>query len=455
MNESTAGSATGSIGDARLRRLALVLELEKQARHAASAAELGFVIVNETHNLTPYRQAVLWVAEEAGGRVVAMSGLAAPDRNAPFVVWMEKLLSQQASVDDRKVRPLLRTVLAEELREGWSTWLPPQVLLVPLPGPAGSAVGILLLARDEVWSQGDSVLLGTLGDAYGHAWKGLCGTLSWVDRLLARRRRVLLVVGAALIVLVLMPVRHSALAPAEVVAVDPALVRSSVEGVIDQVLVRPNQMVEAGQPLLLLDDARIANRLEVTRKAQEVAAAELRQASQQALFDAQSKAALAILRGRLEQHAAEVAYYESLLERVTLRAPRAGVVIFDNAQDLVGRPIAVGERVMTVADPAQAEVEIQLPVADAIELEAGALVRLFLNIDAYRPLDAELVHISYQAMLNPAGGYSYRLVASLAGDQPPPRIGLKGSAKVYGKRTVLGLYILRRPLSALRQWVGL
>jgi hypothetical protein len=35
-----------------------------------------------------------------------------------------------------------------------------------------------------------------------------------------------------------------------------------------------------------------------------------------------------------------------------------------------------------------------------------------------------------------------------------PILGLKGSAKVYGDKTVLGLYLLRRPMAVIRQWIG-
>ena len=34
------------------------------------------------------------------------------------------------------------------------------------------------------------------------------------------------------------------------------------------------------------------------------------------------------------------------------------------------------------------------------------------------------------------------------------RLGLHGTAKVYGEEVSLGYYLLRRPLSALRAWTG-
>src|SRR5689334_13296544 len=52
--------------DAQLFGLSTLVQLLKRARHAASAEELGFVMVNETHALLPYRQAALWQRNAAG-----------------------------------------------------------------------------------------------------------------------------------------------------------------------------------------------------------------------------------------------------------------------------------------------------------------------------------------------------------------------------------------------------
>lgn len=444
-----------SLGDARLRRFAMLMELEKKVRQAATRAEVGFLIVNETWNLARYRQAVLWEPGEGNGRVMSISGLASPDHNAPFVVWIRKLLAQRVTTGmDRGAQILDPATLSAEVRKQWGEWLPEHVLLVPLWARDGKLQAVLLLARESEWAQGERVLLENLADAYGHVWHALRATASWWDLLLARRKRALWVTLAVLVALALVPVRHSALAPAEVIARDPVMVVTSVDGVIEDVRVRPNQLVEQGQLLVQLDDARIANQLALARSARDVAGAEVRQASQQAVFDRESAAMLEILRGRLAQHEAEVRYYQSLLERVEIRAPRAGVVVFDDVNDLLGRPVSLGERVMMLASPEAVELEIHLSTTDAIRLADDAQVRLFLNTAAHQPIDATLSHMSYQANATPAGHFAYRLVAQLDDPEQTPRIGLQGSARVYGDRTVLIAYVLRRPLSALRRIVG-
>jgi Biotin-lipoyl like/HlyD family secretion protein len=448
--------------DARLLQgqvatLGLLAQLARRARHAATAEELAFLAVNETHGLIPYRQAALWRRDAAGaGRVMALSGVPMIERNAPFPMWLERVM---AALDRRRKDtsplPASASDVPADLAEDWSEWLPAHALLVPLTA-GGEAHGALLLARDLPWQEGDRRLVAEIADAYGHAWAALDGRrrLAPWRALLHRDRRWAVAIAVLVFAAMWIPVRQSVLAPAEIVPLEPTVVRAPLDGVVERIVVEPNQEVAPGQLLLTLDPTQIRNRLDVARKARDVADAEYRQAAQQAAFDEKSRQQLAILRGRAEQRQADVTYYESLLARIEVKAERAGLAVFDDPNGWTGRPVRIGERILTIADPAKAEIEVRLPVADAINLEPGAEVALFLNIAPERRIDAALRYASYEASIGPDGALSYRLKATLAGNAPPPRIGLKGTAEIYGQKVTLFYYLMRRPLAALRQFTG-
>ncbi len=260
--------------------------------------------------------------------------------------------------------------------------------------------------------------------------------------------------AAAAIAALWLPVTLSALAPAEVVAFQPTIIRAPLEGVVDRFEVQPNDQVKEGQVLLVLDRRAIENKLEVASKALAVAEAEYRQAAQQAVFDDKSRALLAVLKGRAEQRRADVTYNQSLLDRIRVTATRGGLALFDDPNAWIGRPVAIGERLIEIADPDQAELEIWLPVSDAITLKPGARVDFFLNVAPDAPLRASLRQASYEATQSSSGLLGYRLKAKLADGVRVPRIGLKGTAKVYGDQVTLFYYLLRRPLAAARQFVG-
>jgi multidrug efflux pump subunit AcrA (membrane-fusion protein) len=276
-----------------------------------------------------------------------------------------------------------------------------------------------------------------------------------LSRLWGRRRKIQLGVGMALVALMLLPVRLSALAPAEVVPFAPTIVRAPLEGIVDHFDVQPNDPVKKGQKLLALDPRAIRNKLDVAVQELAVAEAEYRQAAQQAVFDDKSRAQLAVLKGKMDQRRADSDYAKSLLDRIQITASRDGIAVFEDPNDWIGRPVAIGERLLEIADPAEAELEVWLPVADAITLKTGSEIDFFLNIAPSSPLSATVRQTSYEAVLSPAGVVGYRLKATLNDKEHGPRIGLRGTAKLYGERVTLFYYVMRRPLAAARQLLGL
>jgi hypothetical protein len=114
----------------------------------------------------------------------------------------------------------------------------------------------------------------------------------------------------------------------------------------------------------------------------------------------------------------------------------------------------VGEKVMLIADPSLIDVTVYLPPEDAVELEPGAKVELLLHVNPLSPLDAEIERASYEAVQTPEGGLAYVIRARLLPGQGLPRIGLRGTAKVYAGRVTLGYYLLRKPLAFLRRTLG-
>jgi multidrug resistance efflux pump len=439
----------------------VLLSLIKRAQQAASRAELQYAAVNETHQLAPFRQAALWLNGEG---VVALSGVVSPEANAPYTRYLDQLLRRlfdgPGGPQARVVRP---ADLSAEQQAQWGEWLPEQGLLVGLPASGDFRGGLLLLARDEPWTPGGVAALQDWGETLAHAmarfrrrWFGgdrvhNASGASAVRRLLGSR----VLWGLVLVsLLMLLPVRLTVLAPAELVPRDPAVVRSPLDGVVERVLVEPNERVLAGQPLFEFDRVGVRNRLQIARRALEVIDAEYRQKAQLALLREDGKSALALLQAKKAEQEAEIAYLQIVEERGMVGAPVDGVVMFDDPSEWIGRPTLTGERVMLVADERKAEVEAWLSLADAIPLAPGARVAVYLNADPLTPVAATLRYIAYQASERPDGTFAYRVRAGLDELQAELRIGLKGTAKLEGESVTLAYWLLRRPLAAARAWLG-
>ena len=502
---------------AEAQALGTLLHLARRARHASSAEALGFIAVNETHALSDYRQAVLWFADRG---VVALSGVVAPEANAPYVHWLEALCASVPGCEGP--RPLGPSAgLAAEQAAEWPEWLPEHALWLPLPVSASEAGGVpahgaLILARDTPWPPGEQALLAEWADMLSAAWARLrrptlgtrWGALRqhcagvwpnagerrrWRQRLRTRRfwrlragraaqglaalgrllcrprlwggalrqaaqglwRRPRRRYAFLLAVFLLFPVRLTVLAPGELVPARPAVIRAPLDGSVDRFFVAPNSRVQPGDKLLQLDLTALESRLEVARQGLATAEAEYRQAAQQAVFEAKSKAQLALLQGRLGERRTEVEFLDAQLTRAQVSAPQAGIVLMDDPSEWIGKPVQAGERLLVVADEHEVEVEAWIALGDAIVLPEEAAVTLYLNASPLTPVAARLRYYAHDAVARPDGSYAYRLRARLESGETPPRVGMKGTAKIKGPWVTLAYWVLRRPLAMLRQASGL
>jgi hypothetical protein len=169
-----------------------------------------------------------------------------------------------------------------------------------------------------------------------------------------------------LIVVAIVPVRLTVLAPGELVPAYPAVIRVPIEGVVEEFFVAPNEMVKEGQALFKLDLTTLSSRLLVAQQEMRVASAEHRQSALQSLTDPKSRGLLGPQESKALERQFEAEYLGALLGKAQIRAPRDGVAIFDDPSTWIGKPVVAGEKVMTVATQGEVEIEGWLALSDAM-----------------------------------------------------------------------------------------
>lgn len=448
--------------------LGALLALGRHARQARDTQVLGFMAVNDTHALVAYRQAALWLAQ---GGVKALSGVVQLEANAPYVQWLQGVC-QHLSLTGAAPFVINVLELPQGLASEWSDWLPGYGLWLPLgfeesSEPSLMPVGGLLLARDTTWQESEIALLAEWMTIWSHAWHAHHDANPWSwRRWLAvlrgqfrpkqalvwwKQRRVHWAAGV--LALLVFPIRLTVLAPGELVPANPTVIRAPLEGVVGNFLVKPNELVKVGQPLFSFDDAALKSKLEVAQQSLSGAQAEYRQSAQLAVTDVKYKGQLALLMGKVEERQAEADYLQGQLARAHVLAPQAGMALFDDPSEWIGKPVATGERIMRIAVPDDVEVEAWLAVGDAVPLAAGAPVTLYLNASPLSSVTARLRYVAHDAVQRPDGSYAYRVRASLEG-KTEHRVGLKGTAKLAGHWVPLAYWVLRRPVAGIRQMIG-
>ena len=429
--------------------------LRDKALAADTLNTLAFSMANDLYPLLQFRQALVLAQRGESFEVLCVSGLAKPQEDSPYLVWLRRTARWLAKqLHGNEPQWLSRDALKPptEVADGWTEWWPAGLWCIPLHGKDGKRLGLVLFLMDAPPLEPLQPLLQGIWQTWAYCWSALTRHRRFAGWRPSRGHGLL--AAALLAVLALLPVRQTALAPAEIVSREAKIISSPIDGVIAQVHVRPNQAVEAGTPLFTLDETTLRSRAEVLGKEVAVADAELLAASQRAFDNPQSKSELTLLNGKAQQRRSEWAAVTAQLARTHVLSPRAGVAVFSDPNDWIGKPVVTGERILQLADPAQPVMLVQLPVADAIALEVGAPVTLYLTAYPLEPLEGRILETSYQARSTEEGVVAYRLLASIEGQGEHRRLGLHGTAKLYGERVVLGYYLLRRPIAAARAWLG-
>ena len=435
---------------------------------ATNAAELGFIACNEARLLVDYRQAALVSLSSARGpKLAAHSGLADPDPNTPYALWLtavaRRVAERFASLPQgTRVLPLSNDMIGEQLAAEWGEWLPANVWVLPLAGPDRSVGALLFLARDDAWpttltpDSAEFALL-QLGSLLGYAWWSLVARPSrwqtaWRK---ATRGRTLRYALAVVFIALLIPVREYTLVPAEIISTRSQVIASPREGVIHRMAILPNSPVKEGDVLAELDDTTLRNKLAVAQAELATANTEMHQAAQQAIESQNAKADLGLAEGKWRERQVDVDSLQREVDKLAIRAPADGVFVYSDPDDWAGRPVQTGERIGLLADPHALGVRAWAPVGEATNLASGAPMTVFLKVAPLDPLDARLDYAGYQSVEAPNGVASYLLRGTVTGTPATARIGLQGTARVSGRWSVLGYLMLRRPLATVRAWMGL
>ena len=438
--------------------LSVLLQLEGMVRAAQTQQELQFFFVNETRRLVPYRQAILFsppTPSTQSYQVRAASSVPVVDRTAPLMQWTERLVRDLRKTSTGPViRHVTEADCPAELRPDWKEFTPGYGLWCPLKHPGGQILGGLWLTRDQPWPDHEVTVLQRISEAYAYAWRavgpsnghrwrwGLSRTTTWI-------------LAAATLGVLAIPVPMSTLAPAKIVAKDPLIVSAPIDGVIAEIFVLPNSLVSEGQVLFTYEDTTFRSEYEVAERNLDVAMAQYRRAAQGSFVEAEQKADVPLLKAEVELRETERNYAHERLTKIEVKAEQAGLLLYTDKSDWIGKPVVVGQRIMELANPQRLEVRIDLAVEDAIVLREGASATLFLNANPFSSVPATVSHASYHAEVLPNNKLAYHLTAQLEQGSSEFRIGWQGSAKIYGERVMLFTYLFRRPISAIRPWIGL
>ena len=279
------------------------------------------------------------------------------------------------------------------------------------------------------WRQGDRGLPRHGRDAAVGLWRRITGPGHLVWK--AGAAAVLL----ALVLLLAVPVDDRITAPTVIEGRVRQVVTAPFEGFIAQVLVRPGEVVRAGQVLTRLDDRDLLLDQARQRSERDQAQAKLRQALAE-----RDAPALALATAALRQAESQLALVDTKLARAALLAPMDGLVVTGDWAQQLGSPVETGKEMFEVASANGWRVVLHVADADIARVRPGQQGVLRLAGQPQAAHAFTLNRLSATASVQ-EGVNGFRVEAAWVGAVPPLSPGMQGVGKVtVGQANLLTIW---------------
>lgn len=455
----TTPEATQEIQKATFLAVTISNRILMKLLNAPNQKAIHFIILNDTYHAFPFDRAILvrW------GDLPKVLGVSGQHQEGKRSELPEKWLK---TIKDL-VNPATPQIFEESsFKENTTSWkelqteIPGSRLWIPLLVSGHNGIGIWI----ERWQGGSSngfakeqieLLQTFLIPGYTEALKKDTNPFKGflIGKFLKQHWGKILTGILLLTLIIRVPLRI--VAPSEVVPKKPIVIAAPIEGIIAEVLVRPGQAVEKGEILVEYDKRIFEQEYKGAQKETQIAQAELNRGLTLGLHDEKSLVEVSELELKLEKAKIRQKLIEVQLKKLTVQAPENGVVIMQNPEEWRGKPVRVGEKIVTLGNPKETQVKAWISEADNIPVDLETTINVYLNVSPEKSLPAKITFIANESVLNEAQIPSFIAEADWTEKNETARLGLKGTAVIYGESVSLLYYILRKPISSFRRITGL
>jgi hypothetical protein len=427
--------------------------LGQKAMQAVNKEALIFVILNDTIHMIRYDRALLWDISHGKPKLLGISGESKINANSRLVSqWIKNV---QEIVEPSRAQILSFTPLDqnENKQEDKAT-----LLWLPIYCQGKVELGLWL----ELWNTTPDqapphemikLLINFLMPVYGIAWEKYAKAFN-VSKLNIKKWIYYAAAASAFLLTLIIQIPLRVVAPCEIVPKNPILVTAPLEGIIENIDVKPGERVKKGDRLFSYDREGPLHELEVEKKQVEILISEIKRASTVGFNDLQARKDLSILTVKLEKEKADLELAQYRASQLYVKAPEGGVVMLDNPDEWRGNPVKIGEKVLAITEPGKSKIKMWLPESDNVTIDPKNNVKIFLNVSPEKSYSASLTYIANESVLSEKHIPSFLAEAEWIRRPDDIRLGLKGTAVLYGEKVSLFYYVIRKPWSYLRTLIG-
>jgi len=113
------------------------------------------------------------------------------------------------------------------------------------------------------------------------------------------------------------------------------------------------------------------------------------------------------------------------------------------------------QTVLSVADPSKTKLHLMVAAADVGLLKKDAEVSVRMDSEPLESFSAKITRIGFDIRISENQVPSVMAEAVWTNQTPKAQPGQKGSAKIFGPMTVMGMQLFRKPFIVFRTFIGL
>ena len=441
-----------------------LLSISQEILQQKNLSELSFFIAHQSFEVIHYRKSIVFSSfSQKNIKIHSISDEINIDKNTPFTLAAISLIknlikSKKLKINkDQSIYISEKQQLAKNLQNIYPKELDEHFILSLFFDNNREIIGGILFFNDDKFLEKEIKQFQWLYDIYQYSWQVLFShekkSLHFLKKLF-RIHKVKLALVLALIIILLFPVKQSVMAEAEVIAKNPTIITSPIDGVIDQILVKPNELVKPNTLLVKLNTRDLEGAYLLSEREYQTAEAKYQQAINTGFQDIKYRAEINVLKSLMQEKKLEADFTKKLLNEANIQSPNEGIAIINDPFQWRGKPVQTGEKILEIANPNDVEIKIWLPVNDALNFKKGDQVKLFLNNQPLSSINATVLYAGINAEIPENQILAYPITASFDQTENLPRIGSQGQAKIYGNQTVLFFYLFRKPITFIRQYLG-
>ena len=435
----------------KLNTASVILKLGHDTFSKNDLSTAAVHILNNTRMLVQYDRAAL-IDMRDKPNLIGVSNSTIVEHNSEYAIQIKKLVTDMADIKKPTLLTddIISTYNIDKETVKYFKDINSNILIIPLvksnDKDAGSVFWIL-----EFFNTFDNVNMGPLAllsQHYSEAIWYFITSKNYMSKLLNKKHhftplRICLYLVILFIIISFFGISQSVSTAFELIPKDETISYAPFAGKIIKSNFKDGDKVEKDDIVLQYDTQEFDyNLADATSNYNEITA-ELDWTTRKSFLNNNELGKLDILSTRQEKEKINIDKSEWYLDRTSIKAKSSGILILNDSEKWDGKVVRRGNELFQVIPPNSIEAEILLNEADASVLYKDTKITLYLHASPETPIYGKIFSISTKPILTKTGQFCYVIKLKLDKIDQKYIVGMRGIARVTGKRVSIGYYLFR------------